>query len=234
MYEISNFVWQKSSIFSLLFTYICDGIYTSELIVLNSFLLCLSLGLCSKLLVQFLASFELKLTCRLYWSWNCFCVAQPSKPLSFLPFTLAFCLTNNINLVADTVLKVVLPLARVLLWSRHAQSSQAIFLTINEITDVFTSISPNFLTFTLNDTVYKLTIVSFLLILEVVFSYAMENSILKISFIIASICPIESSFAIFFIREKRANKSWSISSPCLNTCSVKSVIKPLAFVSVTL
>ena len=118
------------------------------------------------------------------------------------------------------MLQVVLPLARVLFRARHAKSSLTFFLTIYEVADIFAAINPHFFALTLHNSVNKLSEVGFLLVLKVVLTKTVKDTFLEIAFIVASICPVESSFAILFVISKRANKSTSIRCPGLNSGAV--------------
>lgn len=108
------------------------------------------------------------------------------------------------------------------------------FFSVYKVTNVFTTIIPNLIALTLNYSFDEVSVVGFRLIFKVVLSSAVEDTIFKVSFIVASISPVESSISIFFVVGKRANKSTAVFSPSFNSSTVQSVIKPLTFVSVPL
>jgi hypothetical protein len=175
---------------------------------------------CLHLIKQILTLLELKLSCSFDGSGNSLRVAQPSEPLSFLELTLTFGVTQKIYLKSNTVLQVIFPLTSVLFLSWNCKSALSFLLSINKFTHVLSPISPNFLTLSRGDTFYKLTVVCLLLIREVVLSLAMENTILKITLVVASVCPIESSFAVFFTLNERAHKLHSAICPSFDSCSM--------------
>lgn len=107
------------------------------------------------------------------------------------------------------------------------------FFTIYKVTNVFSTIIPNLIALTLNYSFDEVSVVGFLLIFKVVLSSAVEDSIFKITLIVAAISPVESSLSIFFVICKRANKSTAVFRPSFNSSAVQSIIKPLTFVSVS-
>ena len=129
------------------------------------------------------------------------------------PFAFSSSSTRNLGLIADTMLQILLPLAHIhrLVFFKHC--AFAPLHPILKTAFVHSSIIPHLLSLPVHLAILKYACICHFMLCKVVLTLSVEHIRFEVSFIIASVIPLEVAFTLLNVEVEVASEAATCTLP---------------------